>query len=117
MSAQHDPRVYFSAERTLLAWIRTALAVIGVGFAVARIGLTGIPGQAVDPVLHWRSHWIGGLLIAAGTAMLLLASWQHVVFTRGLDEIEKPPAGRSAFTVGLALLVAVLSAAMAVVIF
>jgi|UPI00068C2BCB putative membrane protein len=38
-AAEKDPRVYFAAERTLLAWIRTGLALMGLGFAIARFGL------------------------------------------------------------------------------
>jgi len=34
-----DPRVYFAAERTLLAWIRSGLTVMALGFVVARFGL------------------------------------------------------------------------------
>ena len=29
-----DPRVLFAAERTLLAWVRTGLALMGFGFLV-----------------------------------------------------------------------------------
>ena len=35
----NDPRVFFAAERTLLAWVRTALGLVGLGFVVARFGL------------------------------------------------------------------------------
>ncbi len=31
-----DPRIYMAAERTFLAWVRTALALITVGFVVER---------------------------------------------------------------------------------
>jgi uncharacterized membrane protein YidH (DUF202 family) len=34
-----DPRVYFAAERTLLAWVRTGIAIMAFGFVVARFGL------------------------------------------------------------------------------
>jgi len=36
--ADADPRNYFAAERTFLAWIRTGLALMGFGFVVAASG-------------------------------------------------------------------------------
>ncbi|HEY5213055.1 MAG TPA: DUF202 domain-containing protein [Acidobacteriaceae bacterium] len=37
--AKQDPREYFAAERTFLAWIRTGLGLIDIGFAVSRFSL------------------------------------------------------------------------------
>ena len=34
-----DPRVFFASERTLLAWVRTGIAIVGLGFLVSRFGL------------------------------------------------------------------------------
>ena len=34
-----DPRVFFAAERTLLAWVRTGLTIMALGFVVSRFGL------------------------------------------------------------------------------
>ena len=34
-----DPRVFFAAERTLLAWVRSGLTMMAFGFVVARFGL------------------------------------------------------------------------------
>ena len=39
LTSEPDPRVFFAAERTFLAWIRTGLALMGFGFVVARFGL------------------------------------------------------------------------------
>jgi uncharacterized membrane protein YidH (DUF202 family) len=38
--------VYFAAERTLMAWIRAALAFVALGFVVNRFGL--VPGIRVE---------------------------------------------------------------------
>lgn len=68
MTPQRDPRVYFAAERTLLAWIRTGLAMMGFGFVVARFGLF------LREVALARGDAIpnGGGSLWAGTALVLL---------------------------------------------
>ena len=44
-----DPRILFAAERTLLAWIRTGLAIMAFGFALAelKVSLSGGIGLVV----------------------------------------------------------------------
>lgn len=46
-----DARVYMANERTILAWIRTGVALMGFGFVVARFGdfLREISAQTSSP--------------------------------------------------------------------
>jgi putative membrane protein len=82
-----DPRVRFAAERTLLAWMRTSLALMGFGFVVARFGLflreIAAAGQvaAHQHSTGW-SLWIGTTLIGLGVVVSLLASFEYYRFVR-----------------------------------
>jgi putative membrane protein len=84
-----DPRVYFAAERTLLAWLRTGLALMGVGFAVARFGLflremQAHPGQ---PAAHGTglSLWSGVGLVVLGVLVEISAVVRHIRLVRQLS--------------------------------
>jgi putative membrane protein len=66
-----DPRVAFAAERTLLAWIRTGLAMMGFGFVVASL-------QAP------RSLWMGTALVILGALVNITAAVQYSGIARKL---------------------------------
>lgn len=56
-----DPRFTLANERTFLAWIRTGLALLAAGVAIAAFA-----GSAFDR--SWQSHIAALLLIALGVA-------------------------------------------------
>src|SRR5580704_8641838 len=80
---------YLAAERTVLAWIRTGLALMGFGFVVARFGLFLQELQAVQHSFPAQSFglslWFGTALIAIGVLVNLFAAWQHARLVRELD--------------------------------
>lgn len=79
-----DPRVRFAAERTLLAWIRTGLAMMGLGFVVARFGIflreLASTHNKAGPPTTGISLWTGTVLLLVGVAVTLLAAVQHYQF-------------------------------------
>ena len=78
---QKDPRVYLAAERTLLAWIRTGLALMGFGFVVARFGLFLREVQAVEHQTPLAgpglSLWFGTVLVLMGVVVNVAAAINH----------------------------------------
>jgi putative membrane protein len=91
VSDTSDPRVFFAAERTLLAWIRTGLTVIGLGFVVARFGLflRLMSRSAGTDMPHAGSTALGVGLVLLGSAAVATAAWQHLRFCRGLSPTER----------------------------
>ncbi len=80
-SPELDPRVYFAAERTFLAWIRTGLALMGFGFVVARFGLflreLGMAESQTSPHSTGVSLWLGTALVVLGVAVNIGATVGH----------------------------------------
>lgn len=85
-----DPRNRLAAERTLLAWIRTGLAMMGFGFVVARFGLflreIAAAGNLPRPAHTGFSLWIGTILVLAGVTVSLLAAWEYQRFVHHLEQ-------------------------------
>jgi putative membrane protein len=67
-----DYRFTLANERTFLAWIRTALALVAGGVAVVQL----VPALSIPGV----RHGLGTVLTAAGGVLAVLAvrRWQHV---------------------------------------
>jgi putative membrane protein len=118
MPDPHDPRVYFAAERTLLAWIRTSLGLMGMGFVVARFGLflrmvsPSVPGHAYHP--RGLSAAMGIGLVLLGVACAVSAGVQHQRFARTLSPLERPRSYSMAVSLSLAYAIAVAGAGLAV---
>src|SRR5687768_4628201 len=88
----NDPRVYFAAERTLLAWIRTGLALMGFGFVVARFGLflqqLALLQKVLPPPATGASRWFGTGLVVSGVVITIGAMASHVTTVQRLKRGE-----------------------------
>jgi putative membrane protein len=72
--------VYFSAERTLMSWVRAALGMMALGFVIDRFGLVlprVAPAMAGAHLPRTYSFWGGSLLVLMGAVMALVATIRY----------------------------------------
>jgi putative membrane protein len=113
-----DPRVYFAAERTVLAWIRTGLSLMGFGFVVARFGLflrqSAAASNAADVKSYGFSIWVGTAMVLAGVFVNLTSAIRHAQIIAGLNRGDEV-VGRPSYTaLAVAIMLAIVGLAMVI---
>jgi putative membrane protein len=96
---------YLANERTFLAWIRTSIAVISLGFVIGRFAVwfrRMTPGNESKPERFGASLMVGVAMMALGALLAILAVRRYYVVNRAIDE------GRVKADRGLVVLVTVL---------
>lgn len=101
-------------ERTLLAWLRTAVALMGFGVMIARLGvfldtLTETTGAYAGAA--GQSRWTGAALLVTGSVVTLIGFLRTRAYARVIDPEGRAP-GDGALT-GTAALVGLLGVALA----
>lgn len=82
---------YLANERTFLAWIRTSIAIISLGFVIAkfRIWLEDLTKTRPESTIHshvGESFQIGIGMMALGGLLALLAAWRYHVVNRQIEQ-------------------------------
>lgn len=112
-----DPRVYFAAERTLLAWIRTGISVMAFGFVVARFGLFLhlLRAQGGEPTTHGVSSYLGAGLVLLGIVATGAGALEYRRFCRQLRPKELPTPRAPFLPLALAWVLVALGSVLAVI--
>ncbi len=105
-------------ERTFLAWVRTAIAVMAFGFVIERFDLFL---QVIAPQVALRqlsphgqrfANVAGLAFIAIGVAMIVVAILRFVRTAKDIDSDNEVPSVGERFDIGLAALIGLLGVAL-----
>jgi putative membrane protein len=71
-------RTRLALERTMMAWVRTAVALIGFGFTIVQFfeRLSGMDGVAAA-ARPFAPRYVGLALIGTGILVLAISAWQY----------------------------------------
>jgi len=85
-------RTRLSLERTMMSWVRTAVALIGFGFTIVQFFERLHSMESARPALRPEApRYLGLALIAAGVLALLISIWQYRAVVRYLLSREFEP--------------------------
>jgi inner membrane protein YidH len=105
-------------ERTFLAWVRTAIAVMAFGFVIERFDLFL---QVVAPQLTQRqltahgqlfANVAGLVFIAIGVAMVAIAGFRFTRIAKDIEADAEVPSPGERFDLALAALIGLLGASL-----
>ena len=110
---------HLANERTFLSWLRTAIALIGLGFIVARFGLflrefglvvknaneggNNSVASAVSPFGHYQSSLIGISIIILGIVLIVLALRNYVTTRSSINKGLYIPSNFNVFAASISL--------------
>lgn len=108
---------HLANERTFLAWVRTSIAVLGLGFVVAKFSvwlreLSARLDEPVQPSHSGLSLPLGVAMMALGGLLAVIAAWRYRHVRAAIDRGE-PTAGGHTVTIVAMMVVAITVALIA----
>src|SRR5215831_17370651 len=105
-------------ERTFLAWVRTAIAVMAFGFLVEKFDLflelaaPSLAGRQLSVPGQKFANFVGLSLIMIGTGMVAVAGIRFLQIARQIDDPRPVPGAGSRLDLALAALLVLLGCAL-----
>jgi putative membrane protein len=107
-----------SNERTFLAWVRTAIAVMAFGFIVEKfdvfleVAAPSLAGRALSLPGQKFGNVAGLALIVLGTSIIIVAAVRFLITARNIDSEDMRRGPGSRIDIALAALLALLGCAL-----
>lgn len=111
-------RDHSANERTFLAWVRTAIAVMAFGFLVEKFDLflelaaPSLAGRTLSLPGQKFGNLAGLTLIVLGTAMVAIAAVRFLMTAKAIDSDATRPGPGSRIDLALAALLVLLGCAL-----
>jgi putative membrane protein len=105
-------------ERTFLAWVRTAIAVMAFGFLIEKFDLflelaaPSLVGRTLSLPSQKFGNIAGLALIVLGSAMVAVAAARFLLTAKNIDSEEAHPGTGSRIDVALAVLLVLLGCSL-----
>ncbi len=105
-------------ERTFLAWVRTAIAVMAFGFVIERFDLflsIAAPRTALPRIATHNQAFAnaaGLAFIAIGVVTIVIAGYRFVTIAKGIETDAALPSPGERFDVALAVLIGLLGVSL-----
>jgi putative membrane protein len=105
-------------ERTFLAWVRTAIAVMAFGFLIERFDLflqiaaPSLANRTLSAAGQTFATAAGFALILLGTAMIAVAAGRFLVTARNIDSPDPHPGTGARIDLALAALLVLLGCSL-----
>ena len=105
-------------ERTFLAWVRTAIAIMAFGFLIERfdvfleIAAPSLVGRSVSVVGQKFANAAGLTFIILGTVIIVIAATRLFLTARKLDSDDTHPGLGTQLDIALAVLLIVLGGSL-----
>lgn len=113
-----DLRDYLAEERTLLAWLRTGIGLMGFGFVTAHFELFADEPHVMQYASGFQRHglslWFGTALVLMGVVVNLLSVRRYMRIVGELNRGQSVPRSLPREAVVIGLLLTLLSIAMAI---
>ena len=105
---------YLANQRTFLSWVRTSIALIGLGFAIERFGLflqqfrliadPDTAGNAASATAHEYSALVGIGMIVIGTGLIIYALKNYLDSNKTIASGRYMPKNAIVYTASAAIM-------------